>query len=676
MRVFRFGRRHALLFVLAACGTAPQAGAVPNPVVPNAADCGVMRYNGRYYLMGVHTDGAIWHSADLVHWEGPVHAFSMANDWATGPAGRDSAIHACDLNYVNGLFHLYWSVNYRELRQIGHAVADNPLGPYTEPVRAEPFDGRIDPALFIDDDGRCFFYTVKFTDGNVIWGQPMANPANLAGEPVELLSALPDTWELRDHKVNEAPWVLKRRGTYYLLYNADHTATEYGNYAIGCAVAHEPLAFRNESKYPRPVLTSLPDGSITNCGQASVVRGPNGFEWWAVYFAIYGGGPRSQAIDRVYFFDRELFVDGPTGPDTPGYHPPPHAPTFRDRFDTPGALAERWAVSGGDWAVAGGEARQTAAAGACRALVSAPAGTHYVVEASVRVIEPGAGVRAAKPGAGRAGIVAWFQDEANWARAGLDPASAAWWWETCRAGERQASRFVLPSDFRFDCYHTFRIVKNDATFEVLLGAHPAPGAHWFDTAFDAPGLPGVFTEDAAAAFQAVTYTRGWDEADDAIAGWEGVPGAADANGLELARTARAFKGDALDAYEFMTQLTAVPGGALAGTIGVFAVYVDDGTYLRAGLDTGAFVLRVSGRRAGRELPPRVAPVKPRTPQHPGVPPRSYHLRVVKLNDRVILFVDGRERMTWEGAWGPSRVGLVTDGMACRYNGITQFEIPD
>ena len=110
----------------------------PNPILPHTADAGLLRYDGKYYLMGVGTDGGLFVSDDLVHWSGPRHAFSMGNAWASGPAATDDNIHACDLLLHNGMFHLYWSVNHGELRQIGHAVAKTPEGPYHEPVREIP----------------------------------------------------------------------------------------------------------------------------------------------------------------------------------------------------------------------------------------------------------------------------------------------------------------------------------------------------------------------------------------------------------------------------------------------------------------------------------------------------------------------------------------------------------
>ena len=41
---------------------------IPNPILPNVADIGVMKYNGKYYLGGCRTDGDFYISSDLVNW--------------------------------------------------------------------------------------------------------------------------------------------------------------------------------------------------------------------------------------------------------------------------------------------------------------------------------------------------------------------------------------------------------------------------------------------------------------------------------------------------------------------------------------------------------------------------------------------------------------------------------
>lgn len=110
-----------------------------NPVIERIADAGVINFNGKYYLAGVSTNGGFYISNNLVNWTGPVHVFSMNNEWTRGRSAGDNNIHAADIHYWNGKFHFYWSVNYWGVKDmvvhIGHAVSDNILGPFVEPVK-------------------------------------------------------------------------------------------------------------------------------------------------------------------------------------------------------------------------------------------------------------------------------------------------------------------------------------------------------------------------------------------------------------------------------------------------------------------------------------------------------------------------------------------------------------
>lgn len=55
-----------------------------NPVLPGVADAGAVKYNGKYYIGGVFTNGDFYISKDLVNWGIPVHVVSMDNDWTKG----------------------------------------------------------------------------------------------------------------------------------------------------------------------------------------------------------------------------------------------------------------------------------------------------------------------------------------------------------------------------------------------------------------------------------------------------------------------------------------------------------------------------------------------------------------------------------------------------------------
>lgn len=331
-----------LLILLCAASVMPAQNRV-NPVIPGIADAGVLRYAGKYYLGGVATYGDFFVSSDLVHWDERIHVFDLDNEWTRGTGAKNNQVHADDITFSGGLFHLLFSVNYwgddRHIVHITHAISPSAEGPYHEVRSDQWFENRIDPMVFRDDDGRLYLYMVKFTDGNAIWAREMNQDFSFAGEAVGQFSSQPGTWETLDNRVAEGPFVIKYRGRYYMMYNANHTSPRYGHYRLGVCEASSPLAFGPGGKYSAPVLGTnmgwpgdepdvVPEDKLETPGQPSIVRGPNGWEWWLVYMANLNGR-RSQFIDRVHFTQNRLAVDGITGPHTPGYHPEPAKPKWQ-----------------------------------------------------------------------------------------------------------------------------------------------------------------------------------------------------------------------------------------------------------------------------------------------------------------------------------------------------------
>lgn len=233
---------------------------IPNPVLPGVADAGVLKYNGKYYIGGVHTNGDFYVSTDLIHWSGPTHVVTMDNDWTRNTGARNNQIHANDITYLNGTFYQFWSVNYwgndKHIVHITKAESDSILGPYLDHDKSNWMENRIDPMLFKDDDGKLYLYMVKFTDGNAVWVRKMLSPSQFASEPISLFASLPSTWETMDNRVAEGPWVIKYHDRYYMMYNANHTSTEWGNYQLGVAEADSPISFQNGNKYSAPVVTN------------------------------------------------------------------------------------------------------------------------------------------------------------------------------------------------------------------------------------------------------------------------------------------------------------------------------------------------------------------------------------------------------------------------------------
>ena len=647
---------------------------VPNPVIFEMKDCGVLKHNGEYYLIGTGSDGDMYPSENLLNWGPRTHVFSMNNAWATGEAGDDDEIHACDLQYLDGVFHLYWSINRPEMRHIGHAVTTgHPLNSYTEPVTSTWFADRIDAHLFRDDDGADYFYTVKFPAGNVVYGQTMADPWTLTGVDNLLISTLSGTWERQSvETINEAEWVAKYRDRYYMLYNANHTAAPF--YSVGCVESDGPLAFKNADKYPDPVLAAASRGghTITNTGQPTLLRGPNGFEWWVVYFARYDGSSKSIAVDRVLFFDRRLFIAGPSSnlPAFTGgtFTPPPAAPTFDDLFNEGAALDDHWTVLSGAWDVADAQARQTDPdAPHCHALADSLPASHYLVETGLRFLDDA-------PSAQQAGLTVYYQDPGNTMTVTLDPADAAWSYTRLDDGAPTSASFPLPPAFDYAVYHTLRVTRNDARFDVFLDGRPAPGNPVILTDYHAPSLTGLYTHLAPAAFDGFCYTVGWDEYDDAITGWDDASGtwtvtSAGLHATDPAATSTSFKGDLLDRYEFMAQLTptaAVPQDADPHAMGLYAAYTDPDNYLLASIDLVNHRLQLTGRLNAADLP--LSPISL-------APADTYNLRVIKHADAFRLFVDGELKITLPVTdWPASQVGLYTQNIPATFNGITLFKL--
>ncbi len=107
----------------------------------------------------------------------------------------------------------------------------------------------------------------QFTDGNTIWVRPMNPDFSFAGEARQQFSSQPGTWETMDNRVAEGPFVIKYHGRYYMMYNANHTAAEYGNYRLGVCEADSPMGFNPGGKYPWPVVspqTELLENTFTD----------------------------------------------------------------------------------------------------------------------------------------------------------------------------------------------------------------------------------------------------------------------------------------------------------------------------------------------------------------------------------------------------------------------------
>ena len=294
----------------------PGAATYTNPVISEIgpADPDVIEVHGKYYLYPTD-DGrtyGVYTSNDLVHWERGPTVFAppdAKNLWAP-----DVYRHPDD-----GKFYLYYTRSF----SIGVAVADSPLGPFEDRgvliERTGPADwrfapgedprGAIDAELFRDDDGRLYLYHVRTADYDApapgepfelrVWVQPMESPTKTGGEPIFLLGPT-EPWERASGNVTEGPVVLKRDGTYYLLYSGTGAASL--NYAVGYATSDSPTG--PFVKHPGNPIVARGGGAF-GPGHGCVVRDAAG-ALWHVYHQQKDGSRRWNrflCLDPLWFDD-------------------------------------------------------------------------------------------------------------------------------------------------------------------------------------------------------------------------------------------------------------------------------------------------------------------------------------------------------------------------------------
>ena len=162
------------------------------------------------------TEWVVYSTTDLKSWT--YHGSVMKPtdfDWAVRDAWASQVIEK------DGKFWLYTTVEHgppHNSKAIGVAVADSPLGPFTDargsalvhdaitPTPEDPHDwDDIDPTVFTDDDGTTW----------IAWGNMHLYLAKLKANMVEFDGPIR---EIYLPNYTEGPWLHKREDVYYLTY--------------------------------------------------------------------------------------------------------------------------------------------------------------------------------------------------------------------------------------------------------------------------------------------------------------------------------------------------------------------------------------------------------------------------------------------------------------------------
>ena len=270
-----------------------------------AADPSLICFQGRYYIFASMTLG-VWVSDDLVHWEN--HRL---------PAELPLYDYAPDVRVMGEWVYLCASRRTENCDR--WRTRDILNGPYERLEGSFPF---WDPNLFVDDDGRVYFYW-GCSNRTPIWGveldpvtmRPIGEKTALVeGDPYAIgyervgegnsrlpageeeideryeafrkgqsvpEEALPDEIRtmirdmLSDRPYIEGAWMDKHCGRYYLQYAAP--GAEYNVYSDGVYVSDRPLGpFRLAQNNP---YSYKPGGFLPGAGHGSTMQDEQG-NWW------------------------------------------------------------------------------------------------------------------------------------------------------------------------------------------------------------------------------------------------------------------------------------------------------------------------------------------------------------------------------------------------------------
>ena len=228
-------------FCLAAC-LASVAAAAQNPIICDryTPDPAPYVHGDTLYLFVDHDedvtengyftmkDWLLYSTVDMVNWT--YRGTPLTGDTFKAWARTDNDCWASQCIERDGKWYWYVTATIKGQAYpgIGVAVAGSPAGPYKDPIRKPLVQGwfKIDPTVFIDDDGQAYL----FYGNNMLWYAKLSKSmTGIVGGEKEVKtkdeSAFGPFKGYDDNgqpKTNfeEASWIYKRGGKYYLEYAA------------------------------------------------------------------------------------------------------------------------------------------------------------------------------------------------------------------------------------------------------------------------------------------------------------------------------------------------------------------------------------------------------------------------------------------------------------------------
>lgn len=293
------------LFYLNVSGqTAPEN--FKNPILSGFfPDPSICRVGDTYYMVNSSFEWfpglPIHESKDLVNWKLIGYGLSRTSQIEYQDGLRNSnGIFAPTIRHHNGTFYIICTMVGGKGNFI--ITAKNPAKSWSDPMWIENAPG-IDPSLFWDDNGKCYYTGAGIIDGsqnewpgkNGIWMQEIdPDKGELIGDKKQLTYG-----HASNARWAEGPHLYKINGEYVLLIGEGGTGEYHAVTVFNSKEVWGPYI----PNHANPVMThrhlnnSYPIGQT---GHADLVQTQNG-EWWSVMLA-------KRKVDGYITLARETFL--------------------------------------------------------------------------------------------------------------------------------------------------------------------------------------------------------------------------------------------------------------------------------------------------------------------------------------------------------------------------------
>jgi len=271
-------------------------GFYPDPSACRVGDDFYMVHSTFNYFPGI----PVSHSRDLVHWEQVGNVIHRSGQLERKGIEHSRGIFAPTIRFHEGTFYVICT--HVDGKDTFVCTATDPAGPWSDPHWLPNAPG-IDPSLFFDDDGKCWYCGCRpAPEGPAYFGNWEAWIQEIDIKNFKLVGESLPIWRgaLIGACWPEGPHIYKKDGYYYIMTAEGGTGLEH---AI-CIARSKSLQGPWEGKKANPILTHRHLGwntPIINVGHGELLDDTKG-NWWMVLLASrpYGG--------RAYNLGRETFL--------------------------------------------------------------------------------------------------------------------------------------------------------------------------------------------------------------------------------------------------------------------------------------------------------------------------------------------------------------------------------